>query len=122
MRGMVAVWEEDREGGPLPVLALDSHLAAVQEHQLVDDGQAQSGLAILGVHPGTISLVVAFPDIGQLIFGHPDSVVGHLELAPISDLSSLDLDQAILSELNGILRNVEHNLDKPVIISVNPQL
>ena len=41
MRCMIAVREEDREGGALPVLTRDIYLTAMQKNQLVDDGQTQ---------------------------------------------------------------------------------
>src|SRR5262245_57291448 len=63
---------------PLARLALDRQLAAVGDHQVLDDGEAETGTAQL-TRASLVYPVEALGDAGQVGPGDTDTGVGHLD-------------------------------------------
>ena len=88
----------------------------------MNDCHADPRLPILGAHPRPISFIEAFPDVGDLLVGHPNPGILDGKLGPMRHQAAADRNCPVVGKLNRILNNVEQDLDKAVVIRVDPQL
>ena len=86
---------------------------------MMHDCQPQSRFAILRIHPGTISLIEAFPNFFCLLLGHSNPIILNCKLGPFWQSPTSNFDLIIFGKLNGILDNIKHNLHKSVIVGIN---
>ena len=102
------------EGAALAVHAVHAHFAAHEVCDLLGDGQAQAGAAVL-TRGGGIGLLEALEQLGHLLWRQADTGVGHG--APNQDVvvgllldGHRNRDLALLGELDGIVRVVDQDL------------
>src|SRR5262245_62852837 len=102
-------WDREREGRPLPDLALDPDPPPVQLDELPAERQPQ---------PSTLGLLVRSADLPEfledrlLVLGrNPDPRIGHRDLDRVLQWPSLDIDAAAIGrELDRVGEQVQDHL------------
>ncbi len=120
----------DCKGRAFSFFAVNIYRALVHFNKLPDDGQAESVFAVCRIRPGHVRLIKPLPYMLNFLFGDADSGVFDFNHRFFIAFIPAQRDVSVLRKLNAVFRDVDENLDQPVIIGehfdavlhLNPQL